>query len=66
MTLVGCLPVALFVKSAQLLSAVNSVSIAFLLSFCCIITLLPFSPTPNTGAPLLSMLWWRQRIQSAC
>ena len=48
-TMCGCLPVALFVKSAQLLNAVNSVSMAFLLFFCCIIALLPFSPT-HTGA----------------
>lgn len=49
-TMLGCLPVALLVKSAQLLNAVNSVSMVFLLFFCCIIALLPFSPTPNTGA----------------
>jgi hypothetical protein len=51
-TVAGCLPVALLVKSAQLLNAVNSVSMVFLLFFCCIIALLPFSPTPNTGACL--------------
>jgi hypothetical protein len=49
-TVAGCLPVALFVKSAQLLTAVSSLSMAFLLSFCCVVALLPFSPTPNTGA----------------
>lgn len=48
-TMCGCLPVALFVKSAQLLSAVNSVSMAFLLFFCCITALLPFSPTHTGG-----------------
>ena len=46
----GCLPVALFVRSPQLLAAVNSVSMVFLLFFCCILAMLPFSPTPNTGA----------------
>ncbi len=48
-TMAGVLPVALFVRSAQLLSAVNSVSMVFLLFFCCIIALLPFAPTVNTG-----------------
>lgn len=48
-TMAGVLPVALFVRSAQLLSAVNSVSMVFLLFFCCIIALLPFAPTVSTG-----------------
>ncbi|PSC69840.1 divinyl chlorophyllide a 8-vinyl-chloroplastic isoform A [Micractinium conductrix] len=51
----GCLPVALFVRSPQLLAAVNSVSMVFLLFFCCILAMLPFSPTPNTGI----LAWWR-------
>ncbi|KAL4442083.1 hypothetical protein ABPG77_011344 [Micractinium sp. CCAP 211/92] len=54
-TMAGVLPVALFVRSAQLLSAVNSVSMVFLLFFCCIIALLPFAPTVNTG----TLVWWR-------
>ncbi len=45
----GCLPVALLVKSAQLLTAVSSLSMVFMLFFCTLIALLPFSPTPNTG-----------------
>ena len=49
-TMAGCLPVALLVKSAQLLTAVSSLSMVFLLFFCALIALLPFSPTPNTGA----------------
>jgi len=49
-TMGGCLPVALFVRSSHLLNAVNSVSMVFLLFFCLIIALLPFSPMPNTGA----------------
>lgn len=48
-TMAGVLPVALFVRSGQLLSAVNSVSMVFLLFFCCIIALLPFAPTVHTG-----------------
>lgn len=39
------------VKSGQLLNAVNNVSMAFLLLFCGVIALLPFSPTPGSGAP---------------
>lgn len=54
-TMAGVLPVALFVRSGQLLSAVNSVSMVFLLFFCCIIALLPFAPTVHTGA----LVWWR-------
>lgn len=54
-TMAGCLPVALLVKSAQLLTAVSSLSMVFLLFFCALIALLPFSPTPNTGP----LLWWR-------
>ncbi|PRW56400.1 divinyl chlorophyllide a 8-vinyl- chloroplastic [Chlorella sorokiniana] len=54
-TFAGCLPVALFVKSAQLLNAVNNVSMAFLLLFCAVIALLPFSPTPGSG----QLHWWR-------
>lgn len=38
------------VKSAQLLNAVNNVSMAFLLLFCAVIAVLPFSPTPGSGA----------------
>ncbi|EFN58068.1 hypothetical protein CHLNCDRAFT_142340 [Chlorella variabilis] len=61
-TMAGCLPVALLVKSAQLLTAVSSLSMVFLLFFCALIALLPFSPTPNTGARgggWRPLLWWR-------
>lgn len=43
------------VKSAQLLNAVNNVSMAFLLLFCAVIALLPFSPTPGSGTPVAAV-----------
>lgn len=49
MTLV-CLPVCLYVKSPRLQAGVNTLAMTFLLFFCGIITMLPFSPTPNSGA----------------
>ena len=54
MTLTGCLPVTLFVRSPTVLGAVSQASVGFLLVFAAGTLLLAAS-----GPPPGALLWWR-------
>eukprot|EP00887_Chlorella_sp_A99_P002617 scaffold6.g2617.t1 len=49
-TLLGVLPVALFVRSPHLLSSVSQASVAFLLFFCAVVTVMALAAAPHAAA----------------
>lgn len=55
-TLLGVLPVALFVRSPHLLASVSQASVAFLLFFCFVISLMALGSLPGSSS---HVSWWQ-------